>query len=1315
MTTQAVPEPLGARLRELQSARTRRVLEGRILVALHIAKAAGSTFGEIVTRQFRPEELFNANLAPSQSALGVFPVWAIQAKLATLPEAEKARIRCTGGNLMFGVHRLLPRPATYITVLRDPVDRVISSYYYIRRTPGIPAHKAICDQGLSLEAYVRSGLGLDPHNYQTRILAGLSEYDATWSHAREAVEKAMPRRVARIAIDNLERHFIVVGLTEEFDAFLSLCAARFGWSPSSLINERRNVTADRPRAEDLPSSTIQLIQECNALDMELYEYARGRLQRDRSAEGPAVPEFVAALSAASDAAPGEGVRRASPPEPATGPAQPGQNPLSGVLAAIVTGDMRAIADLPVGSGAERLARYAALAAANGQLQVLRLLQGKGADVLAEDQLGLRLAVAAGFVEVLDFLVRQGATPLAFEAELVRSAARYGRLKVLEWLQGQGCDLRACRELIGEIAARPALRGVLEYVQEILPEAMPLARMVTAIRSGSVEAVREALPGIDVADWRALLVEEAARTGSVAILQLVGEPHDPERMPRPFAALFAASELGHCEMVDRLVTVHGCDTAAGPMAAELAAENGQRDCLELLWALGAGRSPPSAMTLDLAALNGHDETFDYLTDIGGLDGIEADRPVIGRMLAEVESANAIYRPSRLWTFFNDLNLEQLRRFGMRRFKRCVNQNYFNYVPLGLRDPQLVGLLRYFARTLLRRPPVFGHVVARMVDPDRYPRSQRLMPADRRIFRLWHESPRLEARGRRLQRSLYRVLVGLLWRYTIRHDAAGLHRGMREPRLGMPIETRVNGSLVSQDLAHSVLECNTILLDLDRTAEPLLVAEVGAGYGRIGDVLLSQRRCRYFVFDIPPSLYISQWYLGQRYPFKRVFRFRPFRRFEEVAEELAVADIAFFTPNQIEQFPDGYFDVVINVSSLHEMRREQMRHVLVQMYRIAGKRVYIKQYRHYQNPWDEIEISERDYSAPADWETKLWRQDPVDSRFFEAVLDRRETAPRPFPPPAVRSKPPYRPTISIVLANYNDAPYLYTSLEGILSQTDSADELIVVDDGSTDGSIAVIESMLPRHRNSRLVRQGRNRGQHAAIQRGLLETRSEYVVWASADDLLLPRFVERARAVLAQYPGCGVCFSRLCAWKEGTTEVVEYTEANHGAAFDLGSAPRYYSPEDLRRVLGRHYLWISGNTAVARRDLLVEMGGFPKELRWHADWFAFYAIALRAGACSVPETLAMMRERAATYSRVGMQDPEAQDRVLGALLDLLKAPANRDLLPVFRDCPSLLSPFGRAITRAAVRRPRHWDIAARTALWHARRGPAHWPRSLRRRSS
>jgi glycosyltransferase involved in cell wall biosynthesis len=290
---------------------------------------------------------------------------------------------------------------------------------------------------------------------------------------------------------------------------------------------------------------------------------------------------------------------------------------------------------------------------------------------------------------------------------------------------------------------------------------------------------------------------------------------------------------------------------------------------------------------------------------------------------------------------------------------------------------------------------------------------------------------------------------------------------------------------------------------------------------------------------------------------------------------------------------------------------------------------------------------------------------------------------------------------VLANYNDAPFLRTALTAILAQTDPADEIIVVDDGSIDDSPEVIRRLLAGHPNAQLVRHERNAGQHTAIQRALLAVKSDYVVWAASDDILLPRFIERSRALLAEHPGVGLCFSRLCAWRDGTGIVSEFSERTHGAAFDLGVTAHHLTPQALRATLRKNYVWISGNTVAARRDALMAMGGFPFELRWHADWFSYYAIALRFGVCSIPETLAMMRERHETYSRKGMRDTREQSRVLRAMLDLIKEPANRDLLSAFRAAPSLLSPFGKRMLWANLHRIRHWDIMLPYLAWQARR--------------
>lgn len=295
------------------------------------------------------------------------------------------------------------------------------------------------------------------------------------------------------------------------------------------------------------------------------------------------------------------------------------------------------------------------------------------------------------------------------------------------------------------------------------------------------------------------------------------------------------------------------------------------------------------------------------------------------------------------------------------------------------------------------------------------------------------------------------------------------------------------------------------------------------------------------------------------------------------------------------------------------------------------------------------------------------------------------------------PAARPSISLLLANYNNAVFLRASLEGFLSQTRLPDEIVIVDDGSSDESVEIIESFMTALPRVRLLRHARNLGQHAAIQRALSAAQSDYVVWAASDDLLLPRFIERALDALTAHPGIGLCFSRLCAWREDTGDVREFGRSTHGPAFDLGDRTRSFTPQELQKELRHRYLWISGNTVAARRDVLVAMGGFDPRLRWHADWFAFYAIALRFGACAIPERLAMMRERDETYSRDGMVDRTAQRTVLRFLIDTIRSPGNKDLFAAFRTCPPLLSPFGAPILIANADRPTSWPLIVPLFLW------------------
>src|ERR1041385_2969781 len=103
---------------------------------------------------------------------------------------------------------------------------------------------------------------------------------------------------------------------------------------------------------------------------------------------------------------------------------------------------------------------------------------------------------------------------------------------------------------------------------------------------------------------------------------------------------------------------------------------------------------------------------------------------------------------------------------------------------------------------------------------------------------------------------------------------------------------------------------------------------------------------------------------------------------------------------------------------------------------------------------------------------------------------------------------RPLVSVIVTSYNYAGFIETCLRSVLEQTYARFECVIVDDASTDDSVALVEGFVGRHGGSqfRLVRHTENQGQMAAFQTGLEHTSGRFVVFVDADDVLLPHFVE-----------------------------------------------------------------------------------------------------------------------------------------------------------------------------------------------------------------
>jgi glycosyltransferase involved in cell wall biosynthesis len=282
----------------------------------------------------------------------------------------------------------------------------------------------------------------------------------------------------------------------------------------------------------------------------------------------------------------------------------------------------------------------------------------------------------------------------------------------------------------------------------------------------------------------------------------------------------------------------------------------------------------------------------------------------------------------------------------------------------------------------------------------------------------------------------------------------------------------------------------------------------------------------------------------------------------------------------------------------------------------------------------------------------------------------------------------PTVSILMPNYNHAAYLRQSLGGACAQTRPADEILVVDDGSTDDSVAIIKEFAAKYPQLRLIENDGNKGMQYTINRLLQETTADYIVCAAADDELYPQFLEKHMKQLARYPQAGMSVSEFMVLKQNGI-VVNQSRAMPDS-FGLFGLPPYLSGPNLQRAFARRYIWMTSNAIVARRDAVMEVGGFIPDQQWHSDWFTYYAVGLRHGVCFVPEGLGMIRESPGGYSASGMKNFERQRKVLLAIVQAACQSPNADLRRIFRRYPSLLSVFGEDMARVLIREPRYFDL-------------------------
>lgn len=188
----------------------------------------------------------------------------------------------------------------------------------------------------------------------------------------------------------------------------------------------------------------------------------------------------------------------------------------------------------------------------------------------------------------------------------------------------------------------------------------------------------------------------------------------------------------------------------------------------------------------------------------------------------------------------------------------------------------------------------------------------------------------------------------------------------------------------------------------------------------------------------------------------------------------------------------------------------------------------------------------------------------------------------------------PTVSVIIPCYNAERYIAATIDSVLAQELEGIEIIVVDDGSSDGSVALVRSRFPEVR----LEQQANAGVAAARNKGLALARGAWVAFVDADDIWLPGKLAAQLAQMQALPGCRMSYTAWQVWPSAEPLPDSATLAQLAAVADDSARWSGASGWIYPQLLLDCVVWTS--TVLAERTLFEETGGFDPGLRIGEDY-------------------------------------------------------------------------------------------------------------------
>ena len=302
---------------------------------------------------------------------------------------------------------------------------------------------------------------------------------------------------------------------------------------------------------------------------------------------------------------------------------------------------------------------------------------------------------------------------------------------------------------------------------------------------------------------------------------------------------------------------------------------------------------------------------------------------------------------------------------------------------------------------------------------------------------------------------------------------------------------------------------------------------------------------------------------------------------------------------------------------------------------------------------------------------------------------------------------RPRVTVVIPCYDYGHYLPAAVRSALDQPGVEVEVIVVDDASPDGSVAVAHELAAGDARVRVIAHAQNRGHIQTYNDGIAEATGDFVVLLSADDLLAPGSLERSTRLMREHPRVGLVYGYAPPFTDAPP-------AQRRARTRFAVWP---GAEWLERLCARGSNMLTNPEAILRRDVMVALGGYDPAMPHSADmdlWMRAAALA-DVGRVNGPDQ-AYYRVHDANmhltdYSGL-LTDMRAREHTFETFFDgagrelpqseALRARAREAIAREALRYASTARDAGGAIGGATVEELRHyatavWPAIARTRVW------------------